>query len=455
MATSVVRSPACVRGVPQAQDRLRPSARRPTRLLPGLLREPPKLPLFTEEQNRTAAEEQQNDSKQDIQSYWSDVPYSLRRQLDSHECISPTPTTTTVSDHASGYSCNAGHHPTAQVFASPPKLAHPTTTYADGLFFADDSAHGPGDDRYLIDLVRSLPNPENGHLSDSFGLEAPIPVTCNQTALSQRNMQEPDIDLWQHDPPSMDHWMITPQMIGDLSEKGSLPDSDDRVRAQPHVPMEAKDNQDLAQGEPGDFLETIRFFCETSNHPQGDLLNIQASSDKHTLLLILGNIEELGQKAAAVGAREPATSCPFGVGSRQEQYIRMLTRVAVMGAVDIVDDLVKYNMRIHNITPSGVHEVEPRCDDIVGVALVRNMTDDTLEGVLSLVRLDFALRQFSLFLSTDQGDMDRCQTASNGFTDMAHSCRGGKPEVETTTLTRMAQTREQLWALVGGLRNMW
>lgn len=273
------------------------------------------------------------------------------------------------------------------------------------------------------------------------------------------------MELWQHEqePTSRDRWMTTPEVIGELSDRGSLPDSVsiDRVKQQP-TPIQGRnrDTQDGSRGGPRDFLDTIRFFCETSNHCQGNLLDIQASSDKPKLSIILGNIEELGRKAAAAAAaRDPEISCPLGGGRRQDQYIRMLTRVAVMGAVDIADDLLKYNLDVQHVAPSGVRELELQRGDTsnVDAASVGIMTGDALESVLSLVRLDFSLRQFALFLSTDQCDVDPCQRASSltAMSSMEHSHREGKGEAGTPTLLRMAQMRRQLWTLVGELRESW
>lgn len=379
-----------------------------------------------------------------------------RRQLPTHESLSPTLTTTTVS-HNGGDLYYVENLSTAQGRAAAQELTQPVMGYANNFFFPDDSASasGPGDDQYVQELELP-PNHESGRRLDELGFESPIPATRGQEPFSYRDTPEPSLELWQQEPLSMDHWMPTPdEMTGEVSGKRSLPDSVGLDRPKRPAPIQVRNNLDRSRGEPLDFLDTIRFFCETSNHYQGNLLDIKASSDKHKLLIILSNIEDLGRKAAAAVVREPDVASPLGGGSRQDQYIRMLTRVAVMGAVDIADDLLKYNLRIRNITLSGAQEVELQCGDNANAATASMTTEDALESVLSLVRLDFSLHQFSLFLSTEQCDMDRCQAASNVISGMEHGRGEGKGEAGTPALLRMAQMRRQLWTLVGELRKSW
>lgn len=98
----------------------------------------------------------------------------------------------------------------------------------------------------------------------------------------------------------------------------------------------------------------------------------------------------------------------------------MLTRVAILGAVDIAADLVKHNVSIHNIdywTECGAendgspdlltadHRGEGKDHGGDGVAC-NNSSAESLDSVLSLVRLDYALLQFFRFLSANQCEGD-------------------------------------------------
>jgi len=212
----------------------------------------------------------------------------------------------------------------------------------------------------------------------------------------------------------------------------------------------------------GDLFDAMRLCGEMNSRYQSKLLDVMAQADERELAIVFGNIEELGHKTAA--AMRDAGS---GSSTRQDQYKWMLTRVAVMGAVDIAADFVKHNLSMHKIKlpiVSASSQFEG-VDIEDGYAPLRGghgddplskgrMPVDMLESVLSLARLDYALLQFSRFLSTDECDPDGCPDPSKGV-GMSRPGGHGCPKRRTSTLTRLTQIRAQVWALAEGIRKLW
>lgn len=215
----------------------------------------------------------------------------------------------------------------------------------------------------------------------------------------------------------------------------------------------------------GDFFSTIRLCSEMNNRYQSKVLDVMARADEQELSTVLGNIEELGHKAVAA-MRDVAD--PTGPDSRQGQYHWMLTRVAVLGAVDIAADLVEHNLSIHKIKAPAAYEAD--VEDASALMMAdptaatqgrhRDHREDTSSGapadslgiVLWLVRLDYALLQFSRFFSAEQCDMDGCSDPVEGMSRPGRAC---PRSTRTSTLTRMARVRAQVWALAEGIRRLW
>ncbi|KAL1835556.1 hypothetical protein VTJ49DRAFT_6488 [Mycothermus thermophilus] len=212
----------------------------------------------------------------------------------------------------------------------------------------------------------------------------------------------------------------TTSSTGESSDRG---DCGDPWRTGPgrNGPDVLGNNRDSTMSQ--DFSDTIRLCGEMNNGFQSRVLDVTAPADKQELSIVLANIEELGHKTVAAMRDAAVQSAPT---SRQEQYKRMLTNVAVLGAVDIAADLVKHNLSIHNISYSAECEaMNDRNPDFLmadregipddgddGVCI--NPSADALESVLSLVRLDYALLQFSRFLSANQSEGDACHAVGVG-----------------------------------------
>lgn len=218
----------------------------------------------------------------------------------------------------------------------------------------------------------------------------------------------------------------------------------------------------------GDFFDTMRLCNEMNNVFQSRALDVTTRADQRELSVVLAHIEELGYKTTAV-MRDAANLS--GLPSRQERYKRMLMRATVLGAVDTAADLVKHNLSIHNIqystvcggaendgspdssTPDLPRESRDGKDhDGVGGTCI-NSSAESLETVLSLVRLDYALLQFSRFLSANQCEGgDGCHDPSGMAPGVGHDCPMGGG---TSMLAKTAHTRAQLWALAKGIRKLW
>ncbi|KAK3300904.1 retinal pigment epithelial membrane protein-domain-containing protein [Chaetomium fimeti] len=366
--------------------------------------------------------------------------------------------------HVSGHqSSAAGHYETPKIppyhVGSPPA----GETSLGQLSWLSGIGTGRSDFGPLLDSpcggdIQASTSPGFLQLGDDFVLEMPGVMTSHPNPPDPSGNERPGSESERLGRP----YTIAPGTTPSTEESSDRGDCGDFWRTGPARDGAGVlgDNGDSTMSE--DFFDTMRLCGEMNNGFQSRVLDVTAPADKQELSIVLANIEELGHKTVAA-MRDAAG--PPGPPSRQEQYKRMLTRVAVLGAVDIAADLVKHNLSIHNIRHSGGCEAEndgspdfsttdlPRegkDHDGDGSACI-NASAEPLESVLSLVRLDYALLQFFRFLSANQCEGDGCHDPSRMAPRSGHSCSGGG---RTSPLARTAQTRAQLWALVKGIRKL-
>ncbi len=234
----------------------------------------------------------------------------------------------------------------------------------------------------------------------------------------------------------------------------------------------------------GEFTETMNLCIEIHQRCPNRSLDLLRDADQGELAVVLQTIHQLGQMSQAHyhGA--------LAYADRREQFQWTIMHVSVVQAIEIAAGLIEYNLSAHAAIPElhasrreggglfdkSLHTSSKRLGDISeGLPTINSITSVHLESVQALMRLDYTLSQFRLFVRardclheknfrqldpriafSDSDAEGACElTPPTGQVRAWQTTKAPRCRCASLSSARIDQVRSQGWHLIEILRSIW